>query len=102
MSISIPLIPLTSISYVRVIEIGIAVSNISGVGIEEMADTTLSLILQLYRRTYWLAQYVMRDGQKVVGPDHLREVAAGATRIRGDTLGIIGLGMVFVLYCIVF
>ena len=64
----------------------------SGVGIEEMADTTLSLILQLYRRTYWLPQLVMRDARRVVGPENLRDAASGATRIRGDTLGIIGLG----------
>lgn len=74
-------------------ELGIAVCNVPGYGVEEVADTTLCLILNLYRRTYWLANMV-RDGKKVAGPEALREAAQGSARIRGDTLGIVGLGRV--------
>jgi C-terminal binding protein len=49
------------------------------------------LILNLYRRTYWLANMV-REGKKINGPEQLREAAQGSARIRGDTLGIVGLG----------
>lgn len=62
-----------------------------GYGVEEVADTTLCLILNLYRRTYWLAQMV-REGKKFTGPEQVREAAQGCARIRGDTLGIVGLG----------
>ncbi|VEN37361.1 unnamed protein product [Callosobruchus maculatus] len=62
-------------------ELGIAVCNVPGYGVEEVADTTMCLILNLYRRTYWLANMV-------------REAAAGCARIRGDTLGIVGLGRI--------
>jgi len=70
---------------------GIAVCNVPGYGVEEVADTTICLILNLYRRTYWLAVMV-RDGKKVTGPESLRDAAQGSARIRGDTLGIVGLG----------
>ncbi|CAL8084692.1 unnamed protein product [Orchesella dallaii] len=74
-------------------EIGIAVCNVPGYGVEEVADTTMCLILNLYRRTYWLANMV-RDGKKFTGPEQVREAAAGCARIRGDTLGIVGLGRI--------
>ena len=62
-----------------------------GYSVEEVADSTLSLILNLYRRTYWLANMV-REGKKVGGTEALRDAAQGSARIRGDTLGIVGLG----------
>ncbi|XP_034255778.1 C-terminal-binding protein isoform X3 [Thrips palmi] len=74
-------------------ELGIAVCNVPGYGVEEVADTTLCLILNLYRRTYWLANMV-REGKKFTGPEQVREAATGCARIRGDTLGIIGLGRI--------
>ncbi|CAG2102530.1 unnamed protein product [Medioppia subpectinata] len=74
-------------------EMGVAVCNVPGYGVEEVADTTLCLILNLYRRTYWLANMV-REGKKFQGPEQVREAAAGCARIRGDTLGIVGLGRV--------
>jgi C-terminal binding protein len=67
------------------------VCNVPGYGVEEVADTTLCLILNLYRRTYWLANMV-REGKKFTGPEQVREAAQGCARIRGDTLGIVGLG----------
>ena len=72
---------------------GIAVSNIPSQCVEEMADTTLSMILNLYRRTAWLAQAV-KDGKRVSTPEQIREVASGCARIRNETLGIVGLGQV--------
>ncbi|ESO95173.1 hypothetical protein LOTGIDRAFT_160939 [Lottia gigantea] len=74
-------------------ELGIAVCNVPGYGVEEVADSTMCLILNLYRRTYWLANMV-REGKKINGPENLREAAQGCARIRGDTLGIVGLGRV--------
>ena len=65
--------------------------NVPGYGVEEVADSTICLILNLYRRTFWLANMV-RDGKKISGPEQLREAAQGSARIRGDTLGIVGLG----------
>ncbi|VDM51640.1 unnamed protein product [Angiostrongylus costaricensis] len=74
-------------------ELGIAVCHTPGYCIEEIADFTISLILNLYRRTYWLAKAVS-EGKKVVGAEHVREVAGGSRRMRGDILGIIGMGRV--------
>ena len=44
---------------------------------------------------------MVREGKKVTGPESLREAAQGSARIRGDTLGIVGLGIVFI-NCIIF
>ncbi|XP_055923975.1 C-terminal-binding protein isoform X2 [Eupeodes corollae] len=74
-------------------ELGIAVCNVPGYGVEEVADTTMCLILNLYRRTYWLANMV-REGKKFTGPEQVREAAQGCARIRGDTLGLVGLGRI--------
>lgn len=51
-------------------ELGIAVCNVPGYGVEEVADTTLCLILNLYRRTFWLANLV-REGKKFTGPEQV-------------------------------
>lgn len=53
-------------------ELGIAVCNVPGYGVEEVADTTICLILNLYRRTYWLANMV-REGKKI----HRTRTSAG-------------------------
>lgn len=72
---------------------GIAVCNVPGHGVEETADSTMSLILNVYRRTHWMAE-VVKTGKKLVGAEQIREAGQGAMRIRGETLGIIGLGTV--------
>ncbi|XP_074865433.1 C-terminal-binding protein 2 isoform X2 [Carettochelys insculpta] len=74
-------------------ELGIAVCNIPSSSVEETADSTLCHILNLYRRVTWLHQ-AMRDGNRASSMEQIREVAGGAVRIRGETLGIIGLGRV--------
>ncbi|VDM16029.1 unnamed protein product [Wuchereria bancrofti] len=53
----------------------------------------MSLILNMYRKTFWLAKAIS-EGKKVSGVEQVRELASGSTRIRDDTLGIIGLGRV--------
>lgn len=75
-------------------DLGIVVCNVPGYGVEEVADTTLCLILNLYRRTYWLANMVLQEGKRFHSSEQVREAANGCARIRGDTLGIVGLGRV--------
>ncbi|TNM98711.1 hypothetical protein fugu_013275 [Takifugu bimaculatus] len=74
-------------------ELGIAVCNVPAASVEETADTSLCLILNLYRRVTWLHQ-ALREGTRASSVEQIREVASGAARIRGETLGIIGLGRV--------
>uniref|UniRef100_A0A8C5LVY2 C-terminal binding protein 1 n=1 Tax=Leptobrachium leishanense TaxID=445787 RepID=A0A8C5LVY2_9ANUR len=74
-------------------DLGIAVCNVPAASVEETADSTLCHILNLYRRTAWLHQ-ALREGTRVQSVEQIREVASGAARIRGETLGIIGLGRV--------
>ena len=35
---------------------------------------------------------MVKEGKKISGPESLRDAAQGSARIRGDTLGIVGLG----------
>lgn len=74
-------------------DMGIAVCNVPGLDIEEVADSALSLILNLYKRTFWFANMV-REGKKFAGPEQVRESGVGSARIRGDTLGLVGLGKI--------
>ncbi|XP_033113384.1 C-terminal-binding protein 1-like isoform X1 [Anneissia japonica] len=74
-------------------DLGIAVCNVPGYSVEETADSTLCMILNIYRRTFWMAD-MLKQGKKLGGVEQIRESAVGATRIRGETLGIIGLGRV--------
>lgn len=73
------------------VSVGIAVCNIPSAAVEETADSTLCHILNLYRRNTWLYQS-MREGTRVQSVEQIREVASGAARIRGETLGLIGFG----------
>ncbi|KAK3537808.1 hypothetical protein QTP70_018928, partial [Hemibagrus guttatus] len=72
-------------------EMGIAVCNIPSAAVEEMADSTLCHILNLYRRNTWLYQ-ALREGSRFQSIEQIRELASGAARIRGETLGLIGFG----------
>ncbi|XP_046711709.1 C-terminal-binding protein 2a isoform X2 [Silurus meridionalis] len=72
-------------------EMGIAVCNIPSAAVEETADSTLCHILNLYRRNTWLYQ-ALREGSRFQSIEQIRELASGAARIRGETLGLIGFG----------
>lgn len=67
-------------------ELGIAVCNVPGYGVEEVADTTMCLILNLYRRTYWLANMV-REGKKFTGPEQVRDAAQVRRRYSSSNQG---------------
>jgi len=73
---------------------GIAVSNTPAYGVEEVADTAMAHILCLYRRTHLLASGVA-SGRIVSSLNSVvQREAVGATRMRGQSLGIIGLGRI--------
>ena len=39
-----------------------------------------------------LSHAQVKEGKKITGPEQLKDAAFGCARIRGDTLGIVGLG----------
>src|SRR6218665_1448964 len=69
---------------------GIAVLLISGFASEEVADTTFSFILNLYHQTFELTN-ALKDGQNF---SRLDDGAKRSLRIRGECLGLIGLGKI--------
>ncbi|UMM41855.1 hypothetical protein L5515_017930 [Caenorhabditis briggsae] len=74
-------------------ELGIAVCHAPGDYVEDVADTTLSLILNMFRRTYWHAKSYT-ETRKTIGADQVRENASGSKRMRGSVLGLLGCGYV--------
>ncbi|MEE6486486.1 hypothetical protein FKM82_014614 [Ascaphus truei] len=72
-------------------DLGVAVCNIPSAAVEETADSTICHILNLYRRNTWLYQ-ALREGTRVHNVEQIREVASGAARVRGETLGLLGFG----------
>uniref|UniRef100_A0AC35U713 2-Hacid_dh_C domain-containing protein n=1 Tax=Rhabditophanes sp. KR3021 TaxID=114890 RepID=A0AC35U713_9BILA len=73
--------------------LGIAVCITGAECIEEVADSTLCSILNLYRKTYFLAK-ISADLNKSLPLEGIKEAAAGTIRIRNSVLGLIGMGRV--------
>uniref|UniRef100_A0A7E4VTT3 THAP-type domain-containing protein n=1 Tax=Panagrellus redivivus TaxID=6233 RepID=A0A7E4VTT3_PANRE len=72
-------------------QLGIAVCNAPSACIDEVADSTISMILNLYRRTSFLNR-VMEAGKPATGIEQIRDLANGTRRIKGSVLGVYGLG----------
>lgn len=72
-------------------ELGIAVCNIPDLCIEEIADSAFALILSLYRQTAFLHGAV-QSGKHIAKQEDVFTGARNARRIRGKTLGLLGLG----------
>ena len=45
---------------------------------------------------------MVKEGKKITGPEQLKDAAFGCARIRGDTLGIVGLGKPFLTFFFLF
>ncbi|EFO83049.1 CRE-CTBP-1 protein [Caenorhabditis remanei] len=89
-------------------ELGIAVCHAPGDYVEDVADSTLSLILDLFRRTYWHAKSYTETRKvfssnsldfstktvQTIGADQVRENAVGSKKVRGSVLGVLGCGRV--------
>ncbi len=71
--------------------LGIIVCNVPDYGIEEVADTTLAHILALFRQTTFMHN-AAHEGKKMLSYDDYSTHMRASRRIRGKTLGLIGLG----------
>lgn len=72
-------------------ELGVCVCNVPDYGVEEVADTAMAHLLALFRQTAFLDRG-MREGQPLGDYATLLQATKASRRIRGKTLGIIGLG----------
>lgn len=77
--------------------LGIPVCNVPNYGTEEVADSALSHILNLFRRTATLAMRIAAgEGAEMKGPGAIAKAAGpSCRRIRGRTLGLVGCGRAF-------
>lgn len=72
-------------------EVGIVVSNTPDLCIEEVADSAFSFILSFYRQTAFLHAAV-QEGKHLLKQEDMFYGAKASRRIRGKTLGLLGLG----------
>lgn len=72
-------------------EMGIVVSNTPDLCIEEVADSAFSFILSFYRQTAFLHSAV-QEGKHLLKREDVFYGAMASRRIRGKTLGLLGLG----------
>lgn len=87
-------------------KLNIVVCNAPCYGTEEVADSTMSHVLNMYRQTAHLSHAICNERRVIKGPDAIAAAAAEAggtgadpsvtccRRIRGEVLGIIGLGRI--------
>ena len=74
-------------------QLGISVCNIPDYGTEEVADSALSLVLGLFRGSL-AGTHLLAAGQVVRGADAIAAAVPYVRRVRGSTLGIVGLGRI--------
>uniref|UniRef100_A0A914IDN8 THAP-type domain-containing protein n=1 Tax=Globodera rostochiensis TaxID=31243 RepID=A0A914IDN8_GLORO len=74
-------------------DLGIAICHSPAECVEETADSTVSLILNMFRRTFWAARTV-QSGKQPGSVEQLRDLMSGSARVNGSALGLIGLGRV--------
>ena len=74
--------------------LGISVCNIPDYGTEEVADSAIALTLGLFRGALAGARLLTTPGLEVRGADAIAAAVPYVRRVRGSTLGLVGLGRV--------
>jgi C-terminal binding protein len=74
-------------------KLGIPVCNIPDYGTEEVADSALALVLGLFRGSLAGVQ-LLSAGAQIRGADAIAAAVPYVRRVRGSTLGLIGLGRI--------
>ncbi|CAK5097007.1 unnamed protein product [Meloidogyne enterolobii] len=75
-------------------ELGIAICHTPVECVEENADSAISLILNLFRKIFSLCNFLQNGKKTINSIDQISELMSGSQRIRGSTLGIVGMGSV--------
>ena len=96
--IVIPGIGVDSIDVAYAASTGVAVCNVPDYCIEEVADTTVAHILALFRQTTALHQ-ALQEGVCYETFTQFVDKAHASRRIRGKTLGLIGMGNIGMAVC---
>ena len=79
-------------------QLGVCVCNVPDYGIEEVADMAVGQILALFRQTTFLYEAVVK-GEPFQTLEQFVAKARASRRIRGKTLGLLGLGNIGVAVC---
>jgi C-terminal binding protein len=79
-------------------ELGVCVCNVPDYGIEEVADTAFAHLLGLFRQSTFLHQAI-QDGSCYHTFTEFVDKAHRSRRIRGKTVGLIGMGNIGLAFC---
>lgn len=80
-------------------EMGICVCNVPDYGVEEVADTAFAHILSLFRQTTFL-HIAIKEGETFSTQQQLFDKAKASRRLRGKTLGLLGMGNIGMAVCL--
>lgn len=77
---------------------GIPVCTVPDFGVEEVADSAISHVLNIYRGTYFAARRV-GNGEQFIDLDDIKASTHGARRCRGQQMSILGMGETLGIGC---
>ncbi len=89
-----PKVGFDNIDVAAATECGICVANIPGLSVEEVSDHTMALLLASARRIMQLDRMVKAGGWRVFHGREMQAVWQGMAHLRGQTLGLVGLGAI--------
>lgn len=72
-------------------ERGIPVCTVPDFGVEEVADSAMSHVLNIYRGTYFAARRVA-NGEQFIDLGDIKASTHGSRRCRGQQMSILGMG----------
>jgi D-3-phosphoglycerate dehydrogenase len=75
-------------------EMGICVANMPGLSADEVSDHAMALVLSLARSLFRLDRMVRSGRWKVFHGPEMQAAWQGISRVRGQTLGLIGFGSI--------
>jgi len=75
-------------------EMGICVANMPGLSADEVSDHAMALLLSLARKLFALDRTVREGHWKVFHGQEMQAIWRGISRVRGQTLGLIGFGSI--------
>jgi D-3-phosphoglycerate dehydrogenase len=89
-----PKVGFENIDVAAATEMGICVANMPGLSADEVSDHAMALLLSLARKLFGLDRTVRNGQWKVFHGTEMQAIWQGISRVRGQTLGLIGFGSI--------
>ena len=89
-----PKVGFENIDVAAATEMGICVANMPGLSADEVSDHAMALLLSLARKLFGLDRTVREGRWKAFHGPEMQAIWQGISRVRGQTLGLIGFGSI--------